>query len=93
MTVESLIRELNWIADECELAGDDEDLMFETLGVIHVLCLGLIEDYDADKSTVVDDGVQSKLDKNRIAHCGNAIIPQIAEIIGKRLVDLPDKGH
>ena len=56
MTVESLIDELNFIIDECELAGDDEDAMFEALGVIHVLCLGLIEDYDADKAGVVHDG-------------------------------------
>ena len=56
MTVDSLIRELNWIADQCEIAEHDENTMFEALGVIHVLCLGLIEDYDADKSMVVQDG-------------------------------------
>ncbi len=34
------------------------------------------------------DGLPDELDANRIAHCGNAIVPQIAELIGNRLVEI-----
>lgn len=33
-----------------------------------------------------DDGVSRKLDQRRLGACGNSLLPQIAEIIGKRLV-------
>ena len=35
-----------------------------------------------------DDGVPRKLDQNRLGACGNAIVPQIAELIGHRIVEI-----
>jgi len=34
----------------------------------------------------VDDGVSPKIHRNRIQQCGNAIVPQIAECIGKAIL-------
>ena len=34
----------------------------------------------------MDDGLPEKLDKTRIAHCGNAVVPQIPYIIGQYIL-------
>ena len=41
----------------------------------------------AAKLLRVDDGVPSKLDRRRIEHLGNAVVPQVAEWIGRRIME------
>ena len=38
----------------------------------------------------VDDGVPSRMD--RVGACGNAVVPQVAEWIGRRIMELAEKG-
>jgi DNA (cytosine-5)-methyltransferase 1 len=40
----------------------------------------------------MDDGVSPALDAARVHACGNAIIPQIAEWIGRRLMEVEDRA-
>jgi site-specific DNA-cytosine methylase len=34
-----------------------------------------------------DDGVSTRLDKNRIAALGNAVVPQVVELIGRAILE------
>ena len=52
--------------------------------------------WQASESPVlrVDDGVSNRLDRNRrLKACGNAIVPQVAEWLGRRIVEGEQRDH